>query len=113
MKQRRVVFPKNSVWVSSSILNFLSVTQWFKNDVEIFSFFNLQFSKCDSVFFILQLTYADISFFNFLNSWVAKDKIKGYPAELENFPLLRGLYERVRDIPAVKKRLETRPDTVL
>ena len=64
-------------------------------------------------FFILQLTYADISFFNFLNSWVAKDKIKGYPAELENFPLLRGLYERVRDIPAVKKRLETRPDTVL
>ena len=51
LKQRRVVFPKNSVWVSSSILNFLSVTQWFKNDVEIFSFFNLQFSKCDSVFF--------------------------------------------------------------
>ncbi|CAH3143809.1 unnamed protein product, partial [Pocillopora meandrina] len=60
-----------------------------------------------------KLTYADISFFNFLNSWVAKDKIKGYPVELENFPLLRGLYERVRDIPAVKKRLETRPDTVL
>lgn len=60
-----------------------------------------------------KLSYADISFFNFLNSWVAKDKVKGYPVELENFPKLRGLYERVRDIPAVKKRLETRPDTVL
>ena len=37
-----------------------------------------------------------------MNSWVAKDKIKDYPTELEDFPLLRGLYERVRDIPAVK-----------
>lgn len=99
--------------MSSSILNFLSVTQWFKNDVEIFSFLICSFLNVILFFFILQLTYADISFFNFLNSWVAKDKIKGYPAELENFPLLRGLYERVRDIPAVKKRLETRPDTML
>ena len=48
-----------------------------------------------------------------MNSWVAKDKINGYPTELEDFPLLRGLYERVRDIPAVKQRLETRPDTAL
>ena len=57
-----------------------------------------------------QITYADISFFNFMNSWVAKDKINGYPVELEDFPLLRGLYERIRDIPVVTKRLETRPD---
>ena len=48
-----------------------------------------------------------------MNSWIAKDKINGYPAELEDFPLLRGLYERIRDIPAVKKRLETRPDSEL
>ena len=48
-----------------------------------------------------------------MNTWVAKDKINGYPAELEDFSLLRGLYERVRDIPAVKKRLETRPDSEL
>ena len=48
-----------------------------------------------------------------MNSWVAKDKINDYPAELEDFPLLRGLYKRVRDIPAVKQRLETRPDTAL
>lgn len=60
-----------------------------------------------------KLSHADISFFNFMNSWIAEDKINGYPAELENFPLLRGLYERVRDIPAVKKRLETRPDSLL
>ena len=64
-------------------------------------------------FFSFQLSYADISFFDFMNSWVAKDKINGYPTELEDFPLLRGLYERVRDIPAVKQRLETRPDTAL
>ncbi|KAM7429481.1 hypothetical protein ABFA07_019697 [Porites harrisoni] len=60
-----------------------------------------------------ELSYADISFFDFMNSWVAKDKINGYPTELEDFPLLRGLYERVRDIPAVKQRLKTRPDTAL
>ena len=58
-----------------------------------------------------QLSYADVSFFTFMNSWIAKDKINGYPVELESFPLLRGLYERFRDIPAVKKRLETRPDS--
>jgi len=60
-----------------------------------------------------KISYADISFFNFMNSWIAKDKINGYPSELEDFALLRGLYERVRDIPAVKKRLETRPDSEL
>ena len=48
-----------------------------------------------------------------MNSWVAKDKINDYPTELEDFPLLRGLYKHVRDIPAVKQRLETRPDTAL
>lgn len=63
--------------------------------------------------FSFQLSYADISFFNFMNSWMAKDKINGYPDELKEFPLLQGLYERVRDIPAVKTRLKTRPDTVL
>ena len=63
--------------------------------------------------FSFQLSYADISFFNFMNSWIAKDKINGYPDELKDFPLLQGLYERVRDIPAVKTRLKTRPDTVL
>ena len=42
-------------------------------------------------FFSFQLSYADISFFHFMNSWVAKDKINGYPTELEDFPLLRGL----------------------
>ena len=64
-------------------------------------------------FFSFQLSYADISFFDFMNSWVAKDKINDYPTELEDFPLLRGLYKHVRDIPAVKQRLETRPDTAL
>ena len=48
-----------------------------------------------------------------MNSWIAKDKINGYPVELEGFPLLRGLYERFRVIPAVKEHLETRPDSVL
>ena len=65
------------------------------------------------IFFSFQLSYADISFFDFMNSWVAKDKINDYPTELEDFPLLRGLYKHVRDIPAVKQRLETRPDTAL
>lgn len=60
-----------------------------------------------------KLSYADISFFNFMNSWMAKDKINGYPDELKELPLLQGLYEHVRDIPAVKTRLKTRPDTVL
>ena len=64
-------------------------------------------------FFSFQLSYADISFFDFMNSWVAKDKINDYPTELEDFPLLRGLYKRVRDVPAVKQRLETWPDTAL
>lgn len=63
--------------------------------------------------FSFQLSYADISFFNFMNSWMAKDKINGYPDELKELPLLQRLYERVRDIPAVKTRLKTRPDTVL
>ena len=48
-----------------------------------------------------------------MNSWIAQDKINGYPVELEGYPLLRGLYERFRDIPVVKKRLETRPDSVI
>ena len=64
-------------------------------------------------FFSFHLSYADISFFDFMNSWVAKDKINDYPTELEDFPLLRGLCKHVRDIPAVKQRLETRPDTAL
>lgn len=58
-----------------------------------------------------QLTYADIAVFNILNyAWFVPGK-PVVPEELQGFPVLAGHYERIMEIPAIKKWLEERPVT--
>ena len=73
----------------------------------------------DSILFssFLQLSYADISFVEFINSFslmVKKQKDDGKPApDLEElfkkYPLLDGHYKRVLDVPEIKAWVEKRP----
>ena len=61
-----------------------------------------------------QLTYADISVFSTLNyAWFDSGNPLSTPEELKNFPLLAQHYERIMNIPAIKKWLEERPVTHL
>ena len=55
-----------------------------------------------------QLTYADISFFDFFNNFLAKGK-ETVPKELDNYPLLVDHYNRVLNVPEIKAWVEKRP----
>ena len=61
------------------------------------------------IFFIsLQLTYADIMFFDLMNIFA-----KGEPTvpQLEKLPLLAAHYQRVLNVPRIKAWVEKRPKT--
>ena len=58
--------------------------------------------------FSSQLSYADITPFNLLNQVFAKGK-QIVPDELKAFPLLKEHYERVMNVPNIKKWMEERP----
>ena len=58
----------------------------------------------------LQLSYADITFFDFFNSFHAKGK-EDVPGELEKFPLLVEHYKRVLNVPEIKEWVKKRPVT--
>ena len=58
----------------------------------------------------LQLTYADISIFDFLNNILLGGKTD-VPKELDKFPLLAGHYTRVLNVPEIKAWIEKRPQT--
>jgi len=63
-------------------------------------------------FVSLQLTYADVSVFGILNYvWFDEGNPLSIPEELKKFPLLAEHYERIMNIPAIKKWLEERPVT--
>lgn len=63
-------------------------------------------------FVSFQLTYADIAVFNILNyAWFDSGNPLSIPEELKKFPLLAEHYERIVNIPAIKKWLEERPVT--
>ena len=57
---------------------------------------------------LFQLTYADISLFEFLNSCLAKGEPL-VPEELNAFPLLTEHYNRVLNNPGIKAWVEKRP----
>ena len=56
----------------------------------------------------LQLTYADILFFDFFNNFLAKGE-ETVPKELNNYPLLVDHYNRVLNVPEIKAWVENRP----
>lgn len=58
-----------------------------------------------------KLTYADIVPFNLFNHFFAKGKLECSPEELKDFPLLTEHYNRVANVPNIKKWLEERPVT--
>ena len=58
----------------------------------------------------LQLNYADISIFDFLNNILLGGKTD-VPKELDKFPLLAGHYTRVLNVPEIKAWIEKRPQT--
>lgn len=58
--------------------------------------------------FSLQLTYADISFFDFFNGYSAGGQ-PTTPKELQKFPLLAEHYNRVLNVPEIKTWIAKRP----
>ena len=58
----------------------------------------------------MQLSYADILFFDFFNSFHAKGK-EDVPGELEKFPLLVEHYKRVLNVPEINEWVKKRPVT--
>lgn len=59
-----------------------------------------------------KLSFADICFFAFFNSYIAKGKPE-VPDVLKGHPRLTALYEKVRDEPKLQEWLKKRPQTVL
>jgi len=59
-----------------------------------------------------KLSFADICFFAFFNSYIAKDKPE-VPDVLKGHPRLTALYEKVRDEPKLQEWLKKRPQTPL
>ncbi|KAL9962462.1 hypothetical protein ACROYT_G031567 [Oculina patagonica] len=59
-----------------------------------------------------KLSFADICFFSFFNSYLGKGKPE-VPEVLKGLPRLTALYEKVRDEPKIKAWMEKRPETVL
>ncbi|CAH3155193.1 unnamed protein product [Porites lobata] len=57
-----------------------------------------------------KLSYADITFFDFFNSFHAKGK-EDVPGELEKFPLLVEHYKRVLNVPEINEWVKKRPVT--
>jgi len=61
-----------------------------------------------------KLTFADISVFNILNyAWFDPNDPLSSPEELKKFPILAEHYERIKNVPAIKKWLQERPVTHL
>jgi len=59
-----------------------------------------------------KLSFADICFFAFFNSYIGSGE-PAVPAALNDFPRLTALYEKVRDEPKIAAWLEKRPKSVL
>ena len=57
-----------------------------------------------------QLSYADVTFFDVFNSFMANGK-QEVPDQLKPFPLLVEHYNRVMNIPEIKAWIEKRPKT--
>ncbi|XP_073252272.1 hematopoietic prostaglandin D synthase-like isoform X1 [Porites lutea] len=57
-----------------------------------------------------KLTYADIIFFDFCNSFLSKGE-KTVPEQLEKFPPLVQLYNRVLSVPEINEWVSKRPKT--
>lgn len=55
-----------------------------------------------------KLTYADISFFDFFNGYIAGGQ-PTIPKELQKFPLLAEHYNRVLNVPEIKTWIAKRP----
>lgn len=60
------------------------------------------------MFLFLQLTYADIAFFDLNNGFLGQGK-PDVPDHLSKFPKLAGHYKRVLDVPGIKAWMEKRP----
>ena len=58
----------------------------------------------------LQLTYADITVFDYSNSFLGKGKPE-FPDHLNKYPKLAEHYKRVLDVPGIKAWVEKRPKT--
>ena len=63
-----------------------------------------------NLFPLLQLTYADIAFFDLFNGWLAEGKPE-VPEQLNKFPLLVEHYNRVLNVPEIKAWVEKRPES--
>jgi len=64
------------------------------------------------LFYFIQLTHADIMFFDFFNNFLGKGKPED-PEHFSKFPKLEEHYKQVRDFPGIKAWLEKRPKTDL
>lgn len=59
-----------------------------------------------------KLSFADICFFSFYNSYINKGQLDP-PDVLKDCPRLTTLYKKVRDEPKIKEWIEKRPETAL
>ena len=71
-------------------------------------------AKHNNIFFVsfLQLTFADILFFDFCNSFLSKGE-PTVPEPLKKFPLLEKHYNRVLNVPEINAWITKRPKSEL
>lgn len=79
------------------------------NNSEVSLSFSLAKLTVSYTYFTLQLTYADITFFDLMNLFSSGEPT--VPEPLEKFPLLVDLYKRVLEDPGIKAWVEKRPKT--
>jgi len=65
------------------------------------------------LFYIPQLTYADIVVFTFLNSYYLQGNAEGIPEQLKKYPTLSAWYELVRTQPKIQQWLKNSPPDLL
>ena len=68
------------------------------------------YSNVQYYFLRLKLSYADLAFFDFMNSSISRGKLE-IPEILNKFPALREHYSRVMNEPNILAWLEKRPKT--
>ena len=61
--------------------------------------------------YLLQMTYADILFYFSVQHCFYFEVKEGVPPALDDFPLLKDLYDRIDNNPGIKEWVKKRPDT--
>ena len=108
----RLVKPIKSLTSSSFIVLFMFTRSHLNEVIRKSYIFGLLIFEPVLFFSFSQLSFADIYFFAFFNSYLGGGKPE-VPEVLKGLPRLTALYEKVRNEPKIKEWMDKRPETSL